>query len=200
MTLGVIAMVAAMSFTPRDKITAGKVGWPDQGVTRTAKATGVSQTVMTRAFLVMEYASDLAQPVIDGELQLNAAYGTASAPCSTPALVISVSPMAPDMSVVCFRGSASKMTPNQLMLASCKGSLLEPLATAIGRRTRAFGRRCGSHYVRDIWRRGGQPSPLRIFVQMRRWRDRKRPPMAEQSKASDAGSGTNCTVPNAPLA
>ena len=97
MTQGVTARVAAMSFTPRDKITAGKVGRPDQGVTRTAKATGVSQTVMTRAFLVMEYASDLAQPVIDGELQLNAAYGTVSAPCSTPALVISVSQLGSGM-------------------------------------------------------------------------------------------------------
>jgi hypothetical protein len=75
MTKGQTAMVGAMGFSNIGETpTTGKGGRPDQGVLRTAKASGVSHGTMTKAFLVKDYAADLAHQVINSGMTLDAAH------------------------------------------------------------------------------------------------------------------------------
>jgi hypothetical protein len=79
MTKGQMAMIGATNFISTYKTPQGKVGRPDQGISRTAKLVGVTQPTMTKAFLVREYAPDLVPSVIAGITYLDPAYEVAKA-------------------------------------------------------------------------------------------------------------------------
>jgi hypothetical protein len=77
MNKGQIAMIAAVSFLNAEKTSpSSKGGRPDNGM---AKACGVSQGTMVKAFLVKQYAADLVPGIIAGKLFLDPAHVTAQA-------------------------------------------------------------------------------------------------------------------------
>lgn len=76
-TKGQLAMVAAMGLILAAKISTK--GRPDEGKSAAAKAAGVSPARLTQALTVKQYAPSLAEAVIAGRMQLDAAYEQAKA-------------------------------------------------------------------------------------------------------------------------
>jgi hypothetical protein len=77
MTKGQKAMVAAMSLSLEPNKSSG--GRPDTGVTRAARAAGVSQPHLSQALTVKQFASHLVPQVIGGGLGFHLAYQQAQA-------------------------------------------------------------------------------------------------------------------------